>query len=329
MFSSQRRTASERGSVSLRARRVAIAGVALGLALAGCDRARAPERGAAGGAASGTATATAAEVATAVDDFGDSLAFDTPATRIVSLNPVTTELIFALGAGDRLVGRTHWDNFPAAARLVADVGDGMLPNVEAVLGARPDLVILYASASNRTAAAQLATAGVRTITFRTDHIADLARVTPPIAAALGVAGAGQTVVDSVLASIESVRALPAPATRLRAFWHVWDAPLTTIGKASYLSELLTAAGGDNVFGDLDQPSPQVTLEEIARRDPDVILVGPNSAAKLRAHPGWATVRAVREGRVLIVDTMLVGRPGVRMGEAARHLRRLLYPEGAR
>jgi ABC-type Fe3+-hydroxamate transport system substrate-binding protein len=309
-FASVRRALGRAGGLAIT--------LAVGVALAGCDRARAPEQGAAQGGAAGT-----------VDDFGNTLAFTAPAQRVVSLNPVATELIFALGAGDRLVGRTHWDNHPEAARLVADVGDGMMPNVEAVLGQRPDLVILYASASNRTAAAQLATAGVRTIAFRTDHVSDLARVTPVIAAALGVADAGSAVVDSVLASIDAVRALPAPAKRLRAFWHVWDAPLITIGQGSYLSELLEAAAGENVFADLDNPSPQVTLEEIARRDPDVILVGPNSAVKLRAHPGWAAVRAVREGRVLIVDTMLVGRPGVRMGEAARHLRQLLYPEGAR
>ncbi|MCE9601201.1 MAG: helical backbone metal receptor [Gemmatimonadetes bacterium] len=304
MFPSQRRS---------------LAAVSFALALVlGCERAPEPVR-------AGTTAARAA----AKDDFGDTIASGVPARRVVSLNPVTTELIFALGAGDRLVGRTHWDLYPAAAARVPDVGNGMMPNVEAVLGQRPDLVILYGSESNRTAAAQLARAGVRTITFRTDHVADLARITPVIAEALGVSGAGAVVVDSVLASLAAVRALPAPRRVVRAYWHVWDAPLLTIGRESYLTELLTAAGAENVFGDLPSPSPQVSLEEIARRDPDVILVGPNSAAKLRAHPGWAAVRAVREGRVLVVDTMLVGRPGVRMGEAARHLRGLLYPEGAK
>lgn len=264
-----------------------------------------------------------------VDDFGDTVRLAAVARRVVSLNPVTTELIFALGAGDRLVGRTHWDLFPDAARAVPDVGDGMMPNVEAVLGQRPDLVILYASESNRAAAQQLRQAGVTAVAFRTDRVADLARVTPVIAAALDVRGAGTAVADSVDASIAAVRVLPRAGEPVRAFWHVWDAPLITIGKGSYLSELLAAAGGVNVFGELDSPSPQVTLEEIARRDPDVILVGPNSAATLRAHPGWAAVRAVREGRILVVDTTLVGRPGVRMGEAARHLHALLYPEGSR
>jgi iron complex transport system substrate-binding protein len=289
------------------------------LLVAGCERAKAPVAG---------SPAAAPDLVVAVDDFGDSLSLAVPARRVVSLNPVTTELIFALGAGDRLVGRTHWDLYPDSARLVPDVGNGMMPNVEAVLGQRPDLVILYASESNRTAAAQLERAGVRTLAFRTDQVGDLARVSSVIAAALGVPGAGAVLADSVRASIDAVRAMPVPLTRLRVYWHVWDAPLLTIGNGSFLSEMLVVAGADNVFGDLSSPSPQVSLEEIARRDPDVILAGPTNAARIRAHPGWAAVRAVREGRVIVIDTLLVGRPGVRMGEAARHLRRVLYPAGA-
>jgi ABC-type Fe3+-hydroxamate transport system substrate-binding protein len=107
------------------------------------------------------------------------------------------------------------------------------------------------------------------------------------------------------------------------YWHIWDAPLLTIGGGSYLSELLDVAGATNVFGDLTAPSPQVSLEEIARRDPDVVLAGPNAAAKLRRDAAWQSVRAVREGRVVVIDTTVVGRPGVRMGEAARFLRRVL------
>jgi len=258
-----------------------------------------------------------------VDAFGDTLRLVAPATRIVSLNPVTTELVFALGAGDRLVGRTSWDLFTPESRAVPDVGNGMQPNVEVVLGQRPDLVLLYASESNRLAAQQLRAAGVMTLTQRTDRMDDLQRVIPVIAGALGVEAIGQLVADTVRASLEAVRALPRPDTALAVYWHIWDAPLLTIGGGSYLSELLDVAGARNVFGDLATPSPQVSLEEIARRDPHIVLAGPNAAAKLRRDAAWQSVRAVREGRVVVIDTTIVGRPGVRMGEAARFLRRVL------
>ena len=107
-----------------------------------------------------------------LDDFGDTIHTARPARRIVSLSPVTTELFFALGAGSRLVGRTHYDSYPAAALAVPDLGDGMLPNVEAILGVHPDLVVIYASQSNRAAAVQLRRAGVNTLAIRDDHISD-------------------------------------------------------------------------------------------------------------------------------------------------------------
>ena len=258
-----------------------------------------------------------------VDDFGDTIRLSAAPTRVVSLNPVTTELVFALGVGHLLVGRTSWDLFPEAARAVPDLGAGMQPNVEAVLGQRPDLVLLYASESNRLAAQQLRAAGVATLTYRTDRVADFARVVPVIATALGVAAQGELVRDSVLASLAAVRALPRPGRAVRAYWHIWDAPLMTIGGGSYLTELLEIAGAENVFGDMAQPSPQVSMEEIARRDPDVILAGPVGAERIRQGPAWRTVRAVREGRVITLDTTIVGRPGVRMGEAAAFLRRVL------
>ena len=283
-----------------------IVGIAFALVLVACAREQAPVRG-----------------DVIIDDFGDTLRMSAPATRVVSLNPVTTELLFAINAGQTLVGRTSWDLYPEAAKAVTDVGNGMGPNVEAVLGQRPDLVLLYASESNRLAVQQLRAAGVMTLTHRTDKIADLQRVIPIIAGALGADSLGRLVADSVRASVETVRALPRPADTLSAYWHIWDAPLLTIGGGSYLSELLSVAGAHNVFEDVAQPSPQVSMEEIARRDPDVVLAGPNAAARIRTSPTWQSVRAVREGRVIVIDTTIVGRPGVRMGEAARFLRRVL------
>jgi iron complex transport system substrate-binding protein len=262
------------------------------------------------------------------DDFGDTIR-PTPARRIVSLNPVTTELLFALGAGPRVVGRTHWDLYPVAARAVPDLGDGMSPNVEAVLGVHPDLVVLYAGQSNRGAAAQLRHAGIATLAIRDDLLSDFRRTVMLVARAVGDTAAGTAIADSVYRSLDAVRARPRPATPVTVFWHVWDSPILTIGRGSYLDELVTIAGATNVFGDVPQASPQVTLEEIVRRNPDYILVGPASAKVLRESPLWQSVPAVRNGKLLIVDTLLVGRPGIKLGEAARSLRALIFHDTVR
>ena len=260
-----------------------------------------------------------------LDDYGDTIRVGAPAKRIVSLSPVTTEILFAIGAGDRVVGRTHWDMYPAAAAHVADLGNGMQPNVEAILGVHPDLVVLYAGSMNRGAADQLRRVGLATISIRTDTLGDFARVAMILARAIGDTAAGRTLVDSVTRSLDTIR----DRTRARAttprtvFWHIWDNPLLTIGRGSYMTELTAIAGASNIFADLPAASPQVTMEEIVRRNPDVIIAGPVSAARIRASAAWQAVPAVRMGRVLVVDTTLVGRPGVRLGEAARHLRALI------
>lgn len=269
------------------------------------------------------ATATAGPVL--VDDFGDTTRVARPAQRIVSLNPSTTEVLFAMGAGARVVGRTTWDAWPPGARAVPNLGDALRPNIEVVLAAHPDLVLLYASQDNRAAAAAFRRAGIAVLALRNDRIADFARTTRLIAQATGDTAAARVVVDSVTASLERVRTAMAGVPRVRAFWKTWDRPLLTIGKGSFLSELVAIAGGTNLYDDLASPSPEVTLEDVARRDPDVLLMGPGAERRLAAAPAWQAVRAAREGRIALVDTALVGRPGVRLGEAAVSLARLLHP----
>jgi ABC-type Fe3+-hydroxamate transport system substrate-binding protein len=109
------------------------------------------------------------------------------------------------------------------------------------------------------------------------------------------------------------------------FWHIWNRPLITIGGGSFLNELLEIAGAENVYAEFPAVSPPVSLEDVVRRDPDFILVGPVNSAELRRDPRWQALRAVREGGMAVVDTNLVGRPSVMLGAAAAHLAHLLHP----
>ena len=261
----------------------------------------------------------------AVDDLGDTVVVGRTPRRIVSLNPATTEMLFALGAGARLVGRTHWDVYPDSARLVPDLGNGLQPNVEAVLATRPDLVVLYASEDNRAAARRFRAAGVGTVALKVDSIAEFRRAVLLLGQLVGDTARARTVADSVARTLAAVRAATAGLPRVSVFWHVWDAPLLTIGAGSYLNELVEIAGGRNVYRDLPSPSPQITLEDVVRRDPDVILAGPEGARRIQTDPAWRSLAAVRAGRVRLVDTAIVGRPSVRLGEAAVSLARLLHP----
>lgn len=262
----------------------------------------------------------------AADDFGDPIVVKSVPQRVVSLNPATTDLIFALGAGNRLVGRTHWDVYPAEAVKVPDLGSGIRPNVEAVLGAHPDLIILYASNDNRAAANAFRNAGVNTLSLKIDHIDDFHRAAKTIARLLGDSARGVAVSDSVKKTLERVRAENAGLPKPTVFWHIWDAPLITIGRGSYMNELVEIAGGRNVYGDVRETSPTVSIEDVIKRDPQFIITGPEGAREVAADPRWSQLEAVKAHRILVADTAIVGRPSVRLGEAAVLLAKLFHPE---
>ena len=263
------------------------------------------------------------------DDFGHAVSVERVPARIVSLNPATTEILFTIGAGSRLIGRTKYDLWPDSARLVPALGDGIRPNVEVVLGKRPDLVILYASEDNRGPAERFRAAGVNTLSIKIDHISDFRRTTALLGVILRDSARAQSVIDSVYRSLERVRTSTAALPRPSVFWHVWDAPLITIGRGSFMNELVDIAGGRNVYADIEGPSKSISLEDVAKRDPDFILAGPIGAATIRRDSRWRIVRAARDGRVLVVDTTLVARPSVRLGEAAVSLAGLLHSRAVR
>jgi iron complex transport system substrate-binding protein len=260
---------------------------------------------------------------TRIDDWGRTVSLQAPARRIVSLSPSSTEILFALGLGDRAVGRTRWCDYPDAARAVPDVGEGVGPNVEAVAARRPDLVLLYASSANRAAAERFAALGIATAVVRLDRAADVRRVAVLVGGLAGVPRAA----DSLVAAFDAARAAaerdaPRLARRPRLYVDVWTDPPMTVGRGSYLSEVLRAAGGENVFADVRASSATVSLEAIAQRDPDAILILAADTTRvpdLAARPGWSAVRAVRERRILVVDGSLYGRPSPRMPAAARDL----------
>ncbi len=256
---------------------------------------------------------------TVVDDAGDTAAVRTPATRIVSLIPATTELLFAIGAGGALVGRTQWCNYPPAAASVTDLGPGINPNVEAVVAARPDLVILYNSAQHAEVASRLRTLGIPAVRLNTDALSDVPRVAALLGRLTGheaQADSVRTVFDSALAS--ATRDSTA-GTRPKVLLLVWEQPPMTIGRGSFLSELIERAGGRNLFGDVATSSGPVSIEAVTVRDPDLILTTTDGPASFATRPEWQVVRAVRERRFLQVTGSEYDRPGPRSPAAIRAL----------
>ena len=262
------------------------------------------------------------------DDFGNPVVIGRAPSRIVSLNPTTTEILFTIGAGHRVVGRTHYDLFPDSAALVPDLGPGIRPNVEGVIGARPDLVILYASADNKPAADRLRQAGIAVVGFKIDRIEQFERITRLLGRLTGDSARAATVVDSVASTLDRVRGATAGFPRPTVFIHGWDKPVIAITGGSFMSQLLEIAGGRNIYDSIPAPSSTVTLEDVVRRDPQYVLAHPSEAEQMKRSSSWRTLRAVREGRVLVYDSNLVARPSVQLGAAARSFALLLHPDVA-
>src|SRR3989454_797816 len=258
------------------------------------------------------------------EDVGRRVTLAAPARRIVSLLPSFTEILFAIGAGDRLVGRTTWCDYPPEALAVPSVGDGMPPNIEAVAARRPDLVVLYRSGPNVTAADQFARLGIPAVLLDLNRLQGLG----PAAPRLGVLTGRVASADSLAGAMDSLAAaLPQPLapTPKSLVFVVWDNPPIVIGAGSYLDRLAALAGARNVFHDIGSPSAQVSIETIAARDPDFVALLSDSAVPPRyaARPEWRVVRAVRTARFLFLPGQLFGRPGPRAAEAIRELRRRL------
>ena len=253
-----------------------------------------------------------------VDDAGDTLRLASPARRVVSLIPATTELLFAIGADSAVVGRTSYCDYPPAAKAVPDLGDGIKPSIEAVIARRPDLVVLYNSGQNAAVAGRLRELGVPAIRLNTDALSDVGRV----AGMLGRLTGHQRGADSVTAVFDTALAAatrPPRGDRPKVLLLVWEQPPMTIGRGSFLSELVERAGGENLFADVTASSGVVSIEAVAARNPDLIFTTTEGPSAFAGRPEWQVVPAVREHRFLRVGGSEFNRPSPRAPAAIRQL----------
>jgi len=255
----------------------------------------------------------------ALDDAGDTVRLPAPARRIVSLIPATTELLFDIGAGSAVVGRTTWCDYPPAALQVPDLGDGIRPNLEAIVSRRPDLVVLYNSAQNASVANQLQRMGIRSIRLAVDRLSDVSRVALLLGRLSGRERGADSLVAAFDAGLEAASTPDSVASRPTVLILVWDQPPMTVGRGSFLSEMVQRAGGRNLFADIAASSAAVSLEAIAARNPDVVLTTTDAVPKFASRPEWRTVPAVREGRFVPVPAGEFSRPSPRAPAAIREL----------
>gem|GEM_PF-42703 len=276
------------------------------------------------------ASAPGAEVRV-VDDWDRTLSLEGPARRVVPLYGAFSEMLFAMGAGEQVVARTRADHHPPGIRSLPSVGTHMRPNVEMVLGLKPDLVVQ--SASRRAATAEmdrLQHAGIPVAVFHPDDFPSIYSTIGRLGVLTGRSEEASAVVDGMRRRLDRVaRKLASRSRRPRVFFEVRGQPLTAAGRGSVVDEIITAAGGENVVR-VERSMVRFDLEALLLEDPDYYIVqqGPMNRNPMEPsrRPHYSRLAAVKEGRVLWVDESIFSRPGPRCVEAVEKLASALHPD---
>jgi iron complex transport system substrate-binding protein len=259
--------------------------------------------------------------------------------RIISMAPSTTETLFALGLGDRVVGVTRYCDYPAATAGVSKVGGYVDPSYEAIVSVRPDLVILLSS--HREAKVELVKLGIGTLTVPHKTIADIDEAIRLIGKSCGAEDKADALLRELTGRSEAVRRAVEEKNRpsvLLCIGRDTDsgqlAAMYVAGREGFYDEIITMAGGANAYRDEQVPYPQLSAEGVIRLNPDVIVdlvshINPGDKTPEEVKQQWSslrTVTAVREGRVFVIVGHHALRPGPRYVEFAEQLVRLLHPE---
>jgi iron complex transport system substrate-binding protein len=260
-----------------------------------------------------------------VDDTGAVVELASPATRIVTLAPHAAELVFAAGAGARIVGVIKGSDYPPAVRTRPVIGDVAALDVERIVALAPDLIVTWPWTTPRQVAAlrqrgiAVFDADARSI----DAIAsDLERI-GRLAGTFDIASAAARTFRARVAAVARERSSGLP---MRVFYEVSDVPLFTLGGTHLVSQALALCGGENVFARLSIPAPQISTEAVLAADPQVIIAGTNDAKRppwLDGWLRWPVLAAVRHRALYTVDANLLHRPGPRFADGIEALCRTL------
>ncbi|QDQ01013.1 cobalamin-binding protein [Lysinibacillus fusiformis] len=265
------------------------------------------------------------------DDRGVEVTFDAVPKTIVSLQPSNTEILFALGVGDRIVGATEYDTYPAEAQNIERVSNSTMFNSERILALKPDVVIAYTTGQD-DALKGLEDAGVKVFVIKSAaSFEDVYGDIEQIATVMGVEDKGEQLNEDIKAKIADVQTKVKDVEKQKnVYLEISPKPdIYTTAAGTFQQEILNAANVNNVFGD-QVDWVKVSEEEVIAKNPEVILTTVNSkedsTVEILARNGWNTMTAIQNKAVFYVDADISTRPGPRIGEAVELVAKAVYPE---
>ena len=256
------------------------------------------------------------------DDNGQLLVLDQPARRIVSLAPHVTELLFAAGAGEFVVGVSQYSDFPEAARRIPRVGGGGGLDIEAIVALQPDLVVGWQSGNPVTQLERLRSLGLALFVSEPRNISDIPDTLRRFARLAGTESVAQVQIEAFNKRYTALQKAHAGDRAVSVFYQIWDRPLMTVNGNHLISAVIRLCGGRNVFDDLPELAPQIDVEAVLARDPEVLVVAGESTGKgglLVPWRRWSQLRAVRDQHLYVLERDLLVRHTPRILEGAEQL----------
>lgn len=263
------------------------------------------------------------------DDFGYKATIEKQPSRIISLAPSHTEILFKLGLGASVVGVTTYCDYPEEAKAKEKVGDSMTVNVEKIIELNPDLVIQYGSGSEESNK-KIRDAGITLLSYEPESIDEVISVIEKIGDITNSKIAATMVTVDMMSKKEYIVNRVSKAEKVKVFYEVWDEPLMAAGPGSFLDELITLAGGDNVAKDAQSAYAQFDVEQMIERNPDVYITAKDSENKtvesIKSRQGYDIINAIKNDRVYILEPNIISRPGPRIVDGLELIAKSIHPE---
>jgi iron complex transport system substrate-binding protein len=278
-----------------------------------------------------TACAAHAEVRV-TDDYGTGVVLAAPARRVVSLAPHLTELMYAAGAGARLVGALQYSDYPPAAKRLPRVGSESSIDLEALVALRPDLVIAWPNAGSARTVERIAALGIPVFRSEPRELEDIARTLEILGRLAGTEAAAAAAARACRGRAAALARRHATSARVRVFYHVWERPLITVIGDHVISKVIRLCGGENVMSDLPALAPAIDRERVLRADPEAIVASGADGGRppwLDAWRAFAGLAAVRGENLYAIRPELLQRHTPRLLDGADELCRILDAVRAR
>lgn len=256
--------------------------------------------------------------------FAWSSVFAMPQPRVIALVPSQTEMIFALGFGENLVGVTDYCNFPEQTSRITRVGALEL-NLEQIMSLRPNL-LLDLNSMHRKYQLLFTQLGLNYVNFNITKLEDIPEMAAKIAQILGDESRSSVFIDAWKEEMKRLSLFDS-TKKLRVYLEIWDTPMQAAGPLSYMDEMIRICGGENVVKQ-SSDYPVLNSEQVISADPEVILVAyPHPKLEsIKNRPGWSIISAVKNNRIYAIDQDLVVRPGPRNLEALKIMQRCFWPK---